>query len=153
MSIGENPTGREGGHEIDREIVRVGDVMSPTVRMIALTATVAEALSAMRDAGVSSLVVERRDPDDEFALIVVTDIAREIIAKDRAADRVNVYEVMSKPVLTVPVEMQTKYAVRLLVRFNLSRALVVDDNRAPVGIVTLRDLVLRHAAADRDQPR
>lgn len=60
MSAGGNPLGREGGHEIDNEIVRVGDVMSPTVRMIQLTATVAEALSAMRDAGVSSLVVEDR---------------------------------------------------------------------------------------------
>lgn len=129
-------------------LVRVGDVMSPSVRMIGLTASVAEALEAMRDAGVSSLVVERRDDDDEFGLIVVTDIAREVVAKDRAAERVNVYEVMSKPVLTVPVDMQCKYAVRLLVRFNLSRALVVDETRSPVGIVTLRDLVLRHAAAD-----
>ncbi|MBL8658238.1 MAG: CBS domain-containing protein [Rhodospirillales bacterium] len=128
------------------DTARVGDVMSPMVRKISLTATVAEALKVMRDAGVSSLVVERRDGDDEFGLIVVTDIAREVIAKDRAAERVNVYEVMSKPVLTVPVDMQCKYAVRLLVRFNLSRALVVDVTRAPVGIITLRDLVLREGA-------
>jgi signal-transduction protein with cAMP-binding, CBS, and nucleotidyltransferase domain len=136
-----------------RELVRVGDVMSPTVRTIALTASVAEALEAMRDAGVSSLVVERRDDDDEFGLVVVTDIAREVVAKDRAAERVNVYEVMSKPVLALPVDMQSKYAVRLLVRFNLSRALVVDETRSPVGIVTLRDLVLRHAAAAAESPR
>lgn len=145
--INEGPAGRV------RELVRVGDVMSPMVRMIALTASVAEALEAMRDAGVSSLVVERRDDNDEFGLIVVTDIAREVVAKDRAADRVNVYEVMSKPVLTVPVDMQSKYAVRLLVRFNLSRALVVDETRSPVGIVTLRDLVLRHATDAAEEPR
>lgn len=143
----------EGPADRVRELVRVGDVMSPMVRMIALTASVAEALEAMRDAGVSSLVVERRDDNDEFGLIVVTDIAREVVAKDRAADRVNVYEVMSKPVLTVPVDMQSKYAVRLLVRFNLSRALVVDETRSPVGIVTLRDLVLRHATDAAEEPR
>ncbi|MGZ9033998.1 MAG: CBS domain-containing protein, partial [Rhodospirillales bacterium] len=62
--INEGPAGRV------RELVRVGDVMSPMVRMIALTASVAEALEAMRDAGVSSLVVERRDDNDEFGLIV-----------------------------------------------------------------------------------
>ncbi|HSO43061.1 MAG TPA: CBS domain-containing protein [Rhodospirillales bacterium] len=143
----------EGPADRVRELVRVGDVMSPMVRMIALTASVAEALEAMRDAGVSSLVVERRDDNDEFGLIVVTDIAREVVAKDRAADRVNVYEVMSKPVLTVPVDMQSKYAVRLLVRFNLSRALVVDETRSPVGIVTLRDLVLRHTTDAAEEPR
>ncbi|MGZ8996862.1 MAG: CBS domain-containing protein [Rhodospirillales bacterium] len=135
------------------ELVRVGDVMSPVVRMIELTASVAEALKAMRDAGVSSLVVERRDDDDEFGLIVVTDIAREVVAKDRAADRVNVYEVMSKPVLPVPVDMQSKDGVRLLVRFNLSRARVGDETRSPVGIVTLRDLVLRHATNAAKEPR
>jgi signal-transduction protein with cAMP-binding, CBS, and nucleotidyltransferase domain len=129
-------------------MVRVCDVMSAEVRTIGRMATVADAITAMREAGVSSLVVERRDAHDEFGLIVVTDIAREVIARDRSAERVNVYEVMTKPVLSLPVDMQTRYAVRLLVRFGVSRALVVDDSRAPVGIVTLRDMVLRGGSAD-----
>ena len=125
--------------------LRVRDAMTASVRTIEAMATVADAIRAMREAGVSSLVVERRDDADEFALLVVSDIAREVFAKNRAADRVNVYEVMSKPVITVPADMQVKYAVRLLVRFGLSRALVVGDRREPVGIVTLRDLVLSYA--------
>jgi len=129
----------------EHPIVRVGDVMTPEIRIIGRTATVAEAIEAMREAGVSSLVVERRNEDDEYGLVAVTDIAREVVANDRPADRVNVYEVMTKPVLTVPVDMQTMFAVRLLVRFKLSRALVIDHARGPVGIVTLRDMVLRSA--------
>jgi len=123
--------------------LRVRHVMSSTVRTIGRMATVADAIVAMREAGVSSLVVERRDNDDEFGLIVISDIAREVIACDRAPERINVYEIMSKPVLSLPMDMQSKYAVRLLVKFNVSRAVVVDDTRTPVGIVTLRDLVLR----------
>ena len=69
-----------------------------------------------------------------------------VIAENRAAERVNVYEVMSKPVLTLPSEMQVRYAVRLLVRFGVSRAVVVDQDRNPVGIATLRDLVLDQVA-------
>ena len=65
---------------------------------------------------------------------------------NRSAERVNVYEIMSKPVVTLPADMNIKYAVRLLVRFELSRALVVDAERRPVGIVTLRDMVLRYGA-------
>jgi len=129
----------------EQAIVRVGDVMTPEIRSIGRTATVAEAIEAMREAGVSSLVVERRNEDDEYGLVAITDIAREVVANDRPADRVNVYEVMTKPVLTVPVDMQTMFAVRLLVRFKLSRALVIDHARGPVGIVTLRDMVLRSA--------
>ena len=130
--------------------IRVGQVMTPQVRTIGRTATVREAVTIMRPIGVSSLVVERRDEADEFGLLVVTDIAREVIGKDRSADRVNVYEVMTKPVLTLPAEMDIKYAVRLLTRFQLTRALVLDNDRGPVGIVTLRDMVLRHIG---DEPQ
>ena len=127
-------------------IVRVGDLMSPEIRLIDGLVTVADAIEVMREAGVSSLVVNRRNDDDEYGLVVITDIAREVIAKDRAAERVNVYEIMSKPVICIASDMQARYAVRLLVQFNLSRALVVDRNRHPVGIVTLRDLLLRQPA-------
>jgi len=123
--------------------IKVADAMTADVRMIPAMATVKEAIRIMREANVSSLAVERRDAQDEFGLLVIADIAREVIAQNRAAERVNVYEVMSKPVLTLPAEMNIKYAVRLLVRFDLSRALVVDSERTPVGIVTLRDMVLR----------
>jgi CBS domain-containing protein len=126
--------------------INVAEAMSGNVRMISAMATVKEAIQAMRESNVSSLAVERRDERDEYGLLVIADIAREVIAKNRAAERVNVYEVMSKPVLCLPAEMDIKYAVRLLVRFGLSRALVVDSQRAPVGIVTLRDMVLRFGA-------
>ncbi len=134
----------------EKSYVKVSDVMNRSVRTVERMATVKEAIGAMREAGVSSLAVERRDKTDEFGLLVVTDIAREVIAKDRAPERINVYEIMSKPVLTLPAEMNARYAVRLLVKFNLSRALVVDTGRTPVGIVTLRDLVLRHGADEAD---
>lgn len=129
------------------ELIRVGDVMTSSIRTIGRMDTVAQAIEAMREAGVSSLVVERRNPADEYGLLTITHIAREVIAKGRAVGRVNVYEIMAKPVLSLPPDMQTQFAVRLLVQFGLSRALVVDNSRIPVGIVTLRDMVLRHADA------
>ena len=126
----------------DQKELLVSDVMTPSVRTIERTATVRDAIELMREAGVSSLAVERRDETDEFGLLVVSDIAREVIAENRSADRVNVYEIMSKPVITLPADMKIRYAVRLLVKFDLSRALVVDPTRTPVGIITLRDMVV-----------
>ncbi len=124
------------------EVMKVSQAMTASVHIIDATATVKDAIKLMRAHGVSSLAVERRDAHDEFGLLVISDVAREVIAKNRAAERVNVYEIMSKPVVTLPADMSIKYAVRLLVRFELSRALVVDAERKPVGIVTLRDMVL-----------
>lgn len=126
--------------------IRVSEAMTTPVRTVDAMASVKEAMRAMREAEVSSLVVERRDEKDEFGLLVIADVASEVIAKNRSADRVNVYEVMSKPVLTLPPDMNVKYAVRHLVRFGVSRALVVDTERKPLGMITLRDLVLSYVA-------
>ena len=128
------------------ETTKVSQAMTASVHTIDAMATVKDAIQAMREHSVSSLAVERRDEHDEFGLLVIADIAREVIAVNRAAERVNVYEIMSKPVVSLPADMSIKYAVRLLVRFKLSRALVIDATREPVGIVTLRDMVLCYGA-------
>ena len=125
-----------------RRILRVRDVMRNGVHTVDGLATVSEAVALMRRHHFSSLAVLRRDDDDEMGLVGVTDVARKVIAENRAPERVNVYEIMSKPVLTLPSGMQARYAVRLLVRFGISRAVVVDHDRNPVGMATLRDLVL-----------
>lgn len=129
-------------------IIRVADVMSPEVRTIDAMATVRQAVIAMRETEISSLVVDRQDNDDEIGMIVVTDVAREVIGKNLSPDRVNVCDIMSKPVLTLPAEMNIVYAVRLLTRFQLTRAVVIDHERQPVGIVTLRDMVLRQVGSN-----
>ena len=131
----------------DEGLIRVGDVMVSQLHDVDGLATVAEAIALMKQNNVNSLVVNRRDDTDEVGVVQVSDIARQVIARDRAPERVNVYEIMSKPVLTLPPDMLARYAVRLLVRFELSRAIVVDQDRNPIGIVTLGDLVTGHAPA------
>ena len=122
--------------------LRVGDVMVTEIISIDGLATVSDAMALMRQHNVNSLVVNRRDEDDEIGLVLVSDIARRVVAPNRSSDRVNVYEIMSKPVWTVPPDMLARYAVRLLTSFDISRAVVVDHDRNPIGIVTLRDLTL-----------
>ncbi len=122
--------------------VATGDVMTGPVEMIDGLATVQEAIRLMHEKGISRLVIDRRHDGDEYGLISIADIATKLIAEDGSPDRTNVYEVMSKPVLTVDRDMDIKYAARLLTRFGLSCALVTDNDKL-AGIVTLRDMVLR----------
>ena len=126
----------------DARTLRVSDIMGTQVHAIDGLATVAEAMATMKRLNISSLVVNRRHDDDELGLITVSDLAQDMVAHNHAPERVNVYEVMTKPTLTVRSGMLARYAVRLLVRLGSSRALVVDDAGAPCGLVTLRDLVL-----------
>ena len=131
----------------DQSLLRVSDVMRTELHTIDGMATAAEAMALMKRLQISSLVVNRRHDDDELGIVTVGDMAREVITHDRAPERVNIYEIMSKPALTVRSGMLARYAVRLLVQFRVSRALVVDDQGAPLGLITLRDLVLGLAAA------
>lgn len=126
----------------ERSYISVRDVMTPDPVVIDGLATVAQAAALLREHEVSSLVIDKRDDSDEYGILVVHDIAEHVVANDRSADRVSVYEIMSKPVLSVDVGMNIKYAVRLLSRFKLTRSLVLENGKV-VGIVTLRDLVLR----------
>lgn len=126
----------------DRQHTRVRDVMTPSPRTVDGLTSVHEAIALMRDTGVSALVIDRRHDDDEYGMVSVQDIAAQVIAEDRPPERISVYEIMSKPVLTVGVDMDVRHAIRLLARVRLSRALVVEDGEM-VGIVTLRDLAIR----------
>ncbi|KAA5607221.1 CBS domain-containing protein [Roseospira marina] len=127
----------------------VRDVMSTTPYLIDGMATVADAVVMMREKHVSSLVVDKRHDTDEYGMIVIQDLADKVVALDRAPERLNVYEVMSKPLIPVQADMDVKYAIRLLGRFRLSRAIVLDQGRL-VGIATLRDLVLAHLTGRND---
>ena len=125
--------------------IKVAEVMKTEIHTIDPMSTVSEAKIAMSQGNVSSLIIERRDEHDEYGLIVISDIAKEVIARGKSPDRCNVYEIMTKPTLTLDSEMDIKYGVRQLSRFGVSRGLVLNHDRELVGIVTLRDMVLKYA--------
>lgn len=125
-----------------REIVRVRDVMKPKFDTVDRMTTVKDALAAMEHLETKCLIVDKRDQDDEYGMLLISDIARHVLAKDRAADRVNVYEVMAKPVVWVDPSMDIRYAARLFDRLGFSRAPVLDDGKV-VGIVSFTDMVIR----------
>lgn len=127
----------------DGEYVAIKDVMTPRVETIDGLSTVAEALDRMRTKKISSLIIERRGEFDEFGLLTVQDIATHVVEPDRSPDRISAYEIMTKPVLSLDAKMNIRYAIRLLTRLGLVRALVLDHGDA-VGVVTLRDMVFRY---------
>jgi predicted transcriptional regulator len=113
------------------------------------TLDVLSALKIMKKVGATSLIVKRRDDMDEHGLLLFSDIAKEVIAKDRAPERVNVYEVMAKPVLAVRPDMQIRYCARLFDNFGISHAPVVENDKI-VGIVSYYLLVLQGIMPDLD---
>lgn len=124
-------------------IIKVGDVMTTELQTINGLASVREAIDQMRDTSTSSLVIERRHEGDEYAVVSVQDIAETVISQNRSVDRTSIYEVMTKPALTVSADMNIKYAIRLFVRLGVRRALVTRGGKV-VGFVSQRDMVVRY---------
>ena len=115
--------------------------MKPNFGSVDGSMTIIEALNEMKRLQTAVLVVNKRDEDDEYGLLLVSDIAREVLAKDRAASRVNIYEIMTKPAVCVDPGMDIRYCSRLMSSFDLTRVLVVKDD-AVLGTVSPRALVL-----------
>ena len=110
---------------------------------------VLSALKIMKKVGATCLIVKRRDEKDEIGLLLFSDVAKEVIAKDRAPERVNVYEIMAKPVLAVRPEMEIRYCARMFENFGISHAPVVENDKV-VGIVSYYLLVLHGILPDLD---
>lgn len=126
----------------EKKLIRIRDVMKDKIDMVDGMETVEHALNTMNHLETKSLIVKKRDENDEYGMVTLSDIARQVIALDRSPDRVNVYEIMSKPVITVSPHMDIRYCARLFSRFNLSRAPVVENGEV-IGSVSFTDMVVK----------
>lgn len=127
----------------EKDNIRVRDVMHHGYCLVDGLTTVADATRLMRQEGAHALIIDKRDEHDEYGLVLVSDIAKKVIAPNRAPDRVNVYEIMSKPVLGVKPDMQLRYCARMFHQFGLTIAPVIDASGEILGLVNYDDLVLR----------
>jgi predicted transcriptional regulator len=125
-----------------KTIVRVRDVMKTQVDMVDGLTTVADALRMMKHVETKALIVNKRHDDDEYGIVLISDIARHVLARNRAPERVNVYEIMSKPVVSVDPGMDIRYCARLFDKFGLARAPVLEGGKI-VGIVSYTDMVMK----------
>lgn len=124
----------------DKEIVRVRDVMRPEIDIIDGMTTINDALKQMKSLKNKMLIVDKRHEDDEYGAVLISDIAYHVLATNKSPDRVNVYEIMTKPVVTVDASMDIRYCARLFSRLQLSRAPVIDNGKL-VGVVSLTRMV------------
>jgi signal-transduction protein with cAMP-binding, CBS, and nucleotidyltransferase domain len=118
----------------------VSQVMMPNFKTIDGVTRVANALKLMKDEHLNAMLIEPRDESDVFGILTLKDIARKVISQRRKLHETHVYEIMSKPVLSVPASMPVSYAARLLTNFNVSYAMVIESNQV-VGMVSLNGIV------------
>ena len=125
---------------MERKIIKARQVMYEKHLELDGMATVSQALLSMKDEKADVVIVKKRNEHDAFGIVLLSDIAKKVLAKDRAPDRVNIYEIMSKPVIPIDPDMDVRYAARMFNRFGLSRAPVIENGQV-IGIVSYNELV------------
>ena len=125
-----------------KPIVRVREVMKSEVDIVDGMLTVAVALKKMKHLDTRTLVVDKRHPDDEYGVVMFRDIAKRVLAPDLSPERINMYEIMSKPVISVDPQMDVRYCIKLFDRFGISRAPVLENGKI-IGLVSYTDIVLK----------
>ena len=73
--------------------------------------------------------------------MIVQDFIKGVIIPGRSPSEVNVYEIMTKPIITVPADMDIRYVVRLMYSGDLRRA-PVEENGKLIGMISLSSLIL-----------
>lgn len=127
--------------------VRVRDVMTNNYVVIDGLTTVKEGIQLARSHEVKALVVNKRNQEDEYGLVLMNDIAKKVLAQNRSPERTNIYEIMTKPALSVEPDMNVKYCARLFERFGISRAPVIEAGKI-IGMVSYNNIVIKGMVAD-----
>ncbi|MEH6587449.1 MAG: CBS domain-containing protein [Halioglobus sp.] len=125
---------------MEKKTIKAREVMYKKHLELDGMATVSQALLLMKDEKADVVIVKKRNEHDAFGIVLLSDIAKKVLAKDRAPDRVNIYEIMSKPVIPIDPDMDVRYAARMFNRFGLSRAPVIENGQV-IGIVSYNELV------------
>ena len=124
-----------------KNLIKANAVMTQDYICMDGMQTIREAIDAMKNNDIKVIIVNKRDQHDAYGILVLSDIAKQVLAKDRSPDRVNIYEVMAKPIVSVPPQMDIRYCARLFERFGLSHAPVIE-NEDILGLIGYNELVL-----------
>ncbi|MCA1778140.1 MAG: CBS domain-containing protein [Xanthomonadaceae bacterium] len=118
----------------------VEDMMVADVVTISPMAKLREAMEAMRDHKIKSLVVDRRSESDAWGILTYTMLLRTIVHEEGDIDLINVYDIAAKPALSVPRQLDVRQAVSLMLKIGVKRLIVTNNNELE-GILTMNDII------------
>ncbi len=114
---------------------KAADVMTKNVVYIDGNETVANAIELMKEKGISSLIVNRRGPEDTWGIMTRKDVISKVVSPGRDPYGVLVFEIMTKPLVMVFPDLELKYCARLFNQAGIKRAPVFDGKEI-VGILS-----------------
>ncbi len=119
------------------------DVMSKKVVFVDGMTTAKLAVEIMKKEKIESLIIKKRHPQDACGIVNIHDFIKGVILQNKTSEEVNLFEIMTKPVVSVPAHMDSRYVASLLTYVGIRMA-PVEENGKYIGMVSLSDLILEN---------
>jgi len=131
----------------------VRDWMIDLVVFVDPETAVTDALATMRRRYINSLIISKSANNPDFGIITSTDICDKIVAADRNPAQVTVSEIMTSPLITVPVDMPIIECAKLMNQKKIHHLPVVNAGGVVVGMISATDFLVVAEALGRKGER
>ncbi|ADI72956.1 putative signal transduction protein with CBS domains [Methanohalobium evestigatum Z-7303] len=123
--------------ELDDNLT-VHEIMNRSVYTIDIDASVVDVAKEMSKNNVGSIIIVQNN--DPVGVITERDLVKKILTGDIRPSRITAGEVMSSPLITTKPSTSVIDAAELMVKSNIRRLIVMQDNKI-VGFITDRDIL------------
>lgn len=110
------------------------DIASNKLFFIDGLASARDAIKLMRKEDVRVLIIKKRNIADANGIITIFDLINSVIIPSKTLDEVSVYEIMTKPVFSIPANLNVQYVPKLMHNYNV-RIAPVEENGEYIGII------------------
>ncbi len=122
--------------------IKISEVMTTQVIMLNSDQTAMDAAILMRDKNVGSIILKpKKGKAIPIGIVTERDIVNRVVANGKDPAKTELRKIATKPVVTVPPEMEITKGMTLLGQLNIRRLVVVDKEKNVLGICTYRDLL------------
>lgn len=97
-------------------------------------ASARDAVQLMKKENLQVLIIKKRNNADANGIITISAIIEGVIIPNKTLDEVSVYEIMTKPVFSIPASLNVKYVPRLMYNYNV-RIAPVEENGEYIGTI------------------
>ncbi|MGB5382679.1 MAG: CBS domain-containing protein [Lutimonas sp.] len=97
-------------------------------------ASVKDAIEIMKRENLQALFIKKRDIADANGIITIADIIKGVIIPNKTLEEVSVYEIMTKPVFSIPSRLNVKYVPKLMHNYSV-RIAPVEENGEYIGVI------------------
>ncbi|RME42268.1 MAG: CBS domain-containing protein [Chloroflexi bacterium] len=111
--------------------------MTSPVVTVEPTMSVTGALHLMREQGISSVLVDLGD--EGWGIMTQRDVLNKVVAQNKNPDHLEVREIMSSPLITVPPDTEIRDCSVIMIENNIRRLPVESDGEI-VGIISDTDI-------------